>query len=237
MQYWDSDAIFEVNCPECEQPVEFYKDDTTRKCNQCGHRFVNPKMDFGCAAYCKYAEQCLGTLPEEFIGSQDNLLKDKVAVAMKRYYKTDFKKISRVSRIAHHAEKIGSKQGTNMGTILCAAYLKDIGLSQAQQKYQNPEIELVKQESIEIATGILTDLGANPQVLAEVCTLINIHNSDDAQGIAESMILSDAERTAILEEKHKHSQPDTNSLSACLENDYLTTAGREYAGQVFGHLL
>lgn len=236
MQYWDSDAIFEVSCPECKQPVEFYKDDTTRKCGHCGHRFVNPKMDFGCAAYCKYAELCLGTLPEEFIGSQDNLLKDKVAVAIKRFYKTDFKKISRVSRIAHHAEKIGKEEGAHMGIILCAAYLNDSGLSRAEQEYHSQEPEVVKQQSIEIATDILTGLGANPQVLAEVCRLIAIHNSDEARGVRESMILSDAERTAILEETHKHSPLDRKRVEDCLKNEYLTTAGREHAEKVFAQI-
>jgi hypothetical protein len=43
--------------------VEFFKDESTRKCKNCGHGIINPKMDFGCAAYCKFAEQCLGELP------------------------------------------------------------------------------------------------------------------------------------------------------------------------------
>ena len=105
MQYWTAEAIFEVDCPKCTKAVEFYKDDTTRSCTHCGHRIVNPKMDFGCAAYCKFAEQCIGTLPEEFVGAQDNLLKDKVAVEMKRFYKTDFKRIGHLSRIARYAER------------------------------------------------------------------------------------------------------------------------------------
>ena len=59
-QFWDSSAVFEVKCPNCGGEVEFFKDDTMRKCPHCGHKFLNPKMDFGCAAYCQYAEQCLG---------------------------------------------------------------------------------------------------------------------------------------------------------------------------------
>ena len=131
MQYWDNNAIFDIECPNCQQPVEFYKDDTSRKCDKCGHRFVNPKMDFGCAAYCQFAEQCLGTLPEEFAGTRDNLLKDKVAVEIKRFYKNDFKKIGRISRIARYAETIGKKEKVNMGTLLCTAYLHDIGMGEA----------------------------------------------------------------------------------------------------------
>lgn len=236
MQYWDSGAIFEVSCPECAKQVEFYKDDTTRKCVHCGHRFVNPQMDFGCAAYCKYAEQCLGTLPEEFIGSQDNLLKDKVAVEIKRFYKTDFKQIGRVSRIAHHAERIGKKEGGNMGIIICAAYLNDIGASQAEQKYNSQEPEIIKQESLEIATDILTRLGAKTQVLEEVCRLIKIHNTDDGQNVHESMILRDAQRTALLEEEHKITPLDPGTIEDHLENKYLTSSGRENARVTFEHL-
>ena len=36
-------AIFEAPCPQCGQPMEFFKDDTTRKCEKCGHRCVNPQ--------------------------------------------------------------------------------------------------------------------------------------------------------------------------------------------------
>ena len=74
MQYWKPGAIFEASCPQCGQTVEFFKDDTARKCGKCGHRFVNPQMDFGCAAYCPYAEQCLGTLPEGLAAQKENLL-------------------------------------------------------------------------------------------------------------------------------------------------------------------
>ncbi len=236
MQYWDSDAIFNVNCPECDKSVEFYKDDTTRKCGNCGHRFVNPKMDFGCAAYCKYAEQCLGTLPEEFIGSQDNLLKDKVAVEMKRFYKTDFKQIGRVSRIAQHAEKIGKEEGANMGIILCTAYLSDIGLNQAEQKYGNQEPESVKKESLQIASDILTRLGANEQVLEEVCRLIQIHGTDEAELVPESMILHDARQTTLLEEAHKNNPLEPALVENSLEKEFLTPAGKENARSIFEHL-
>ena len=233
MQYWESDAIFDVNCPECDHPVEFYKDDTTRKCGQCGHRFVNPKMDFGCAAYCKYADQCLGTLPEEFVGAQDTLLKDKVAVEMKRFYRTDFKKIRQVSRIAQHAEKIGKDEGANIGIILCAAYLKDIGSERAEQIHESTEEQLVKQESLAIAKEMLEKLGASEQVLDDVCTLIEIHNTEEAQTIPESMILSDAQRTALLEERHKSGMIEPEEIEDCLNNDFLTDSGRNNARSNF----
>jgi hypothetical protein len=44
--------------------VEFFKDEVKRKC-RCGHVIVNPKLDFGCAEWCQYAEQCIGETPWE----------------------------------------------------------------------------------------------------------------------------------------------------------------------------
>ncbi|MBW2337269.1 MAG: phosphohydrolase, partial [Deltaproteobacteria bacterium] len=37
-QYWQAGAIFDEKCPKCSHKVEFFKDDTTRKCGNCGHR-------------------------------------------------------------------------------------------------------------------------------------------------------------------------------------------------------
>ena len=133
-QYWQAGAIFETKCPECQQMVEFFKDDTTRKCGNCGHRFVNPKLDFGCAAYCRFAEQCVGNLPPEVLAQKEDLLKDRVAIEVKRFFKTDFKRIGHVTRVARYADIIGKAEGANMAVVLCAAFLHDIGIPAAKKK-------------------------------------------------------------------------------------------------------
>jgi hypothetical protein len=230
MQYWDAEAIFDVTCPECEAQVEFYKDDTTRACPSCGHRFVNPKMDFGCAAYCKYAEQCIGTLPEEFVGSQDNLLKDKVAVEMKRYYKTDFKRIGHVSRVARHAEKIGKDEGANLAVVLCAAYLNNIGRSgeDAGTSSENPT-----DTSLTVARSILTSLGAKEAILQEVCDLLAVHDDSTHPGSPEGQVLSDAILLAELEEQHKEGELDPEIAGENLETRFFTSTARQLAKGAF----
>ncbi len=233
MQYWDADAIFDVNCPECGKQVEFYKDDTTRTCKGCGHRFVNPKMDFGCAAYCKYAEQCIGTLPEAFIGSQDNLLKDKVAVEMKRYYKTDFKRIGHLSRVARYAEMIGKEEGANLAVILCAAYLNNIGRDEARSKHNSDAPELIRQESLVIASAILAKLGAKEAVRKEVCALL----SDPEDGnSSESNTLNDAILIARLEDQHKEEPLSSRFVEETINTEFLTESGRQLARKTFIHL-
>lgn len=216
MQYWNSEAIYEVDCPECARAVEFYKDDTTRSCTHCGHRFVNPRLDFGCAAYCKYAEQCIGTLPEEFVGSQENLLKDKVAVEMKRFYKTDFKRIGFVSRAAGLAEKIGREEGVNLAIVLCAAYLKNIGSGR-----------------LEAAREILLRAGAKDEVVNEVCALIEASDSDNASTSLEASTLADAFAIALLENENKQQPIEAEQFETFIEETLRTTAGRQAARTSF----
>lgn len=229
MQYWDEEAIYNVACPECEAQVEFYKDDTTRSCPSCGHRFVNPKMDFGCAAYCKYAEQCIGTLPEEFVGSQDNLLKDKVAVEMKRYYKTDFRRIGHVSRVARYAENIGKDEGSNLAVVLCAAYLNGIG---QPEKTGNTTPDA----SLTIAKSILTSLGAKEAILQEVCDLLAEHAGSAPPESLESKVLSDARLLVSLEEQHKEGDLDPEITEDTLDSQFFTDSGRQRARATFAQI-
>ncbi len=83
-RYWKKDDIFEISCPFCGEKIEFFKDDTVRKCPQCKKTIPNPKMDFGCAAYCKYAELCLVELPSEFIREKANLLKTQLLTIIEK---------------------------------------------------------------------------------------------------------------------------------------------------------
>ena len=182
-KYWTEGAIYEVKCPECGSQVEFYKDDTTRKCQKCGHRFVNPKMDFGCAAYCQFAEQCIGSLPEEFVGSQDNLLKDKVAVEVKRHCHNDFQKIGRISRIARYAEEMAKTEGGNIPVILCAAYLGEID----RQETEN----------------ILHKLNAKEEIIEAVTALLGGLANGSASSTKDALLLKDAIFIGGLEEQCK----------------------------------
>ncbi len=190
-QYWTAGAIFEANCPKCNHRVEFFKDDTTRKCGGCGHRFVNPKMDFGCAAYCQYAEQCIGDLPPELVAQQDDLLKDRVAVAVKRHLKSDFKRIGHIIRRARHAEEISKEGQANLPVVLMASYLWDLD-----------EPETVREAPL--ARSILTQLKAPPPLVDKVCSIIGnreVEITDDAE--IEVQLVAEAERLAVTEETAK----------------------------------
>lgn len=225
-QYWKPGAIFEVQCPKCNRRVEFFKDDTSRKCGNCGHRFVNPEMDFGCASYCQYAEQCLGTLPPELMAQKEDLLKDRVAIEMKRYFKTDFARIGHASRVARYAERIGKYESGNLAVILSAAYLNDIGRGGAEAG------ETDEPEGPPLARSILEKLGAREELIEEVSDII-AHGHRPPEGASINLkVVYDADRIATLEEEQKKNPLSPETLREKIETGFLTGSGREQAEAV-----
>jgi len=232
-RYWKPGAIFNEPCPKCGHTVEFFKDDTARKCPHCGHRFINPKMDFGCASYCEFAEQCLGNLPPELLAEKQDLLKDRVAIEMKRYFKTDFKRIGHAMRVARYAERIGKKEAGNMAVILCAAYLHDIGLPESERKYQSQNPRYQEQEGPPIARRILEKLGAQEPLIEEVCDMIGHHHHPRSHESVNFKVLYDADLITNLEEQHKDRSMALDRIKNILQDSLLTESGRKEAESLF----
>jgi HD superfamily phosphodiesterase len=230
--YWKPGAIYEVPCPQCGARVEFFKDDTTRKCPRCGHRFVNPSLDFGCAAYCQYAEQCIGTLPEEFLQQKDDLLKDRVAIEMKRYFKGDFRRIGHATRVARYAERIGRAEGGNPAVVLCAAYLHDIGIVEAERKYASSAARYQEQEGPAVARQILEKLGAKAQLVNEVCEIVGHHHHPQKEETVNFKALYDADRIANLEDLKKKKSLKPETILSLINKQFLTEGGRAEARKV-----
>jgi len=233
-QYWKPGAIYNEKCPKCGHTVEFFKDDTTRKCSSCGHRFVNPQMDFGCAAYCQYAEQCLGTLPPELLAERADLMKDRVAIEMKRYFKSDFKRIGHATKVARYAERIGKKEGSNLAVVLCAAFLHDIGIHEAERKHGSTAAKYQEMEGPPIARSIMEKLGTQTEIIDEVCDIIDHHHHPRPDDTLNFKVLYDADQITNLEEKQQKDPIPPEKLATVVEKSFLTESGREEAKKVFG---
>ncbi|MFP4041124.1 MAG: HD domain-containing protein [Desulfosudaceae bacterium] len=231
-QYWDPDAIYEEKCPECGATIEFFKDDPSRKCPGCGNKIVNPRLDFGCAAYCPYAEQCLGTLPEEFLQKREELLKDRVAVEVKRYFQTDFKRIGHAAAVARHAEQIGKKEQGNLAVIMTAAYLHDIGIKKAEEKHNSAAARYQEQEGPAVAREILEKLGAAEAMIEEVCDIVGHHHHPRPEETLNFKVVYDADLIANLEEQHQENPLEAERLEKILTRSFLTEAGRKRARAV-----
>lgn len=231
-RYWTPSAIIEARCPKCGTEVEFFKDDTTRRCGKCGHKFLNPSLDFGCASYCPYAEQCIGNLPPELIAQKEDLLKDRVAIEMKRYFKNDFKRIGHASRVARYAEKIGKEERGNLAVILTAAYLHDIGIKESERKYQSTAARYQEEEGPPVARDILERLGAKTELVDEACDIVGHHHHPRPEETTNFKCIYDADLLTNMEEAQKESPTDPDKLAKRVNDLFMTASGKKLAAEV-----
>jgi hypothetical protein len=222
-----------VPCPVCDNPVEFFKDESIRRCKKCGHKLVNPKMDFGCAAYCKYAEQCLGELTPELLAQRKELLKDRVAIEMKHYFKKDFRRIGHATKVARYADQIVREEKGDPAVVLSAAYLHDIGIHEADWKHQSAEAKYQEEEGPPIARDILTRLGAQPDLIEEVCDLIAHHHHPRPEETVNFKVVYDADLIVNLEENQSERKLPKEKLAAWIDKNSLTETGRKLAKSIF----
>ena len=193
-RYWDGEAVFEVPCPHCGNQLEFFKDDSQRSCKQCGNRVLNPRIDFGCAAYCSHAEQCLGSMPPELLAKQKNLFKDKLSIAVRKQLigkEELYKKAAKRTEIAEQLCK--DEQRGDMAAVLAATLLIDS---------DNP-------------TELLQELQADPKMVAMTDKLLNKHAPDSDEEQASADIFHDACLLSTLQDDPQPQQtPSFKTASA-----------------------
>jgi hypothetical protein len=209
--------------------VEFFKDDSQRRCRECGHRLLNPRLDFGCASYCPYADQCLGSLPPELLAKRNDLFKDRVAIAMRKYFGADSRRIRHAEDVARYAEEIGGKEQGNPAVIMAAAYLHDIGIREAERKFNSSAPRYQHSEGPPVARQILTELKADPELINEVCDIIGHHHTPRQEESINFKVLHDADLIVNLDEKYRESPPSGDKLEKVLNRSFLTGAGRRAA--------
>jgi hypothetical protein len=230
-RYWDGEAVFEANCSECGNVLEFFRDDNARKCGKCGHKTLNPRIDFGCASYCPYASQCLGELPPELIAKKQELLKERVAVEVKKYFGNDFKRIGHAGRVARLAGQISEMvlehdvEQFNPAVVGIAAYLHDIGIREAERKFDSSAPEYQHQEGPPVAREILVGLDANEGLIEEVCDIIAHHHNPGPDESINFKVLYDADLIVNLEEKQKESPSENSHLENIIKSSFLTEEG------------
>ncbi len=227
-RYWKGDAIFEVPCPNCGHMVEFFKDESTHKCKNCGAKVINPKIDFGCAVHCKFAAQCLGELPPELLAQREDLFKHRVAIEMKLTLKKDFKRVSHATRSARYAEKIAKAEAGSLAVVLSATYLQDVVVRPPEDQSAEARTE----EKVAAARTLLEKLGAREDLIAEVCGIVEAIHDRKTIDSQNFRIVSDAIQIASIQEALKEAPEKVNEVESRINAALMTETGKATVRQI-----
>ena len=226
-RFWKPGDIFEAQCPKCGRKIEFFKDDVRRKCG-CGHEVVNPKMDLGCAAWCQYAEQCIGNIPEEMKARQraeeKDLLKERISLEMKKFWGTHYQRVHHALKVARYAEKILRMEGGNPLVVVGAAYLHDLDRHETEIEGGNKP-EHAKREGLAMVREILERLAVEKETISEIVDVIHRLRSPRDEESLHFQILYEADWLARMEERGNREV--RGELEEGILNHFKTTTGRQ----------
>ena len=167
-RYWTPEDIFDVKCPFCNKEIEFFKDEPFRICPECEAEVRNPKIDLGCAKWCKYAKECLGKLAPQDDGEVS--MCDRLIAEMRNVFGDDRACISHSLKVLSFAEEILKHETADPLTVRAAAILHDIGIRDAGK--------------------IMKKLKIHDEVIEHACRIIDAKDIDTA----EFRIVRDADR-------------------------------------------
>jgi hypothetical protein len=155
-RHWKPDDIFSVECPKCGADIEFFKDDTRRRCTWCGHLFYNPKIELGCAEWCQYADKCVPELVKEKQAMQT--FKERLRERALGLAAGDSDLAARLDRGLALATDLLKAEGGDPKVVFAAILLQKASLDQARDLLAELETEP------EISQSILEALGGDSQV-------------------------------------------------------------------------
>jgi len=223
-RFWKPNDVYNVECPRCGKPVEFFKDDIRRRCRECGHMFINPKLNLGCARWCQFADQCVGALgKEEF--------KEIVTTAMKEHFRGNKEKIDNALKILKFVEDILKHGEGNPKVVIAAGILYDIGLHDMKKVPEIVNESDQENNALPIVRGILERAGSKPEIIEEVCQIIKNHHHPENTYTLDGKIVYDAVRLA--KAGTSYDTKDKENLKKILHEDFFTTAGKRLAEELY----
>jgi len=174
-RFWKPDDIFEVQCPFCVAALEFWKDEPHLKCPQCRRLVVNPRLDLGCAEWCRHASECLEAMEDE-----EDILCKRLVREVRQLLGRDQQRLDRMLRVLRSAQRILEVEGGDARLVNATAILHDV-------------------EETSAVHEVLLKCGLDSETARRITDTINACCSDNVEVSLESRILRDAVNLVNLE--------------------------------------
>jgi hypothetical protein len=172
MRYWTAKDIFDVSCPYCDNSIEFWKDEPFRLCRICQKEVRNPRIDLGCAKWCKFGSQCLGRSADEQLAAAPVI--EKLKAQLKTQTESQPQQYEMAMEIYRIANLLLTSEGGDPCRVKTGALLvallqnENQPIDTARRMLQSTILPVAEQESIcQLLTQVLAS-EKNPSLDASV---------------------------------------------------------------------
>lgn len=150
---------------------------------------------------------------------------------MKKYFGKDLKRVNHALKVARYAEQILKMEGGNPLVVLGSAYLHDIGIHEAENKFGSISGHYQEVEGPAIAREILERLDVQKEIIEEICDIIGHHHSPRERETLHFQILYEADWLVNIEEEGI--SKDRERLEKVVGEVFRTVTGRQLAEKLY----
>jgi predicted RNA-binding Zn-ribbon protein involved in translation (DUF1610 family) len=203
-RYWLGNAVIEVPCPECGNAVEIFRDENAGHCRSCGHRFLNPGTDFGCAQWCSLATECLVYAPQRQSGSEatESALAARLIQWVEQEFKSDPACIAHALRVFQYAKELVHKEGGDPRVVLSTALLLATGAYESGLIESQPGQFGRQPEAMPKMKAALEHMRFDEDTARRVCNILENCGKGENIDAIEFQIVCDSQTLARLATEH-----------------------------------
>jgi hypothetical protein len=154
-------------------------------------------------------------------------MRQKLIDKMKDIFGDDHKRIEHALAVLEYAEAIGSQEGGRLDIVEAAAILHDIGIHEAERKYQSTAGYYQETEGPPIAEAILNSLKWPTADIEHVCAIVGSHHSGNKIDTPEFRCIWDADWIVNLGQDY--AQWPRTKKQKIIDTVFRTQAGRQIA--------
>ena len=158
-------------------------------------------------------------------------MKEKLIQKMKEVFGDDHKRINHALAVLKYAEQIQSAEGGDETVVTAAAILHDIGIQQAERKYNSSAWKYQEIEGPPIAEKILSGERYDSDRIEHICKIIANHHSAKDIDTLEFRIIWDADWLVNIPDEYGEMSSD--KLKEFIGRIFKTNTGRQIAEEIY----
>lgn len=157
--------------------------------------------------------------------------KESIIRLMKEYFGEDSRRINHALKVLEYSEEILKFEKADADVVVAAAILHDIGIPNAEKKYNSSAAKYQEIEGPPVAKKMMEDIGIKAEISDHVCMIIANHHSGKNIDTAEFRIIWDADLLVNIQEEMN--LDDKDPLECYINEVFRTNEGKNIARRKF----